>query len=104
MRTIDTRSEDEIIKCRWAGFINFERKVKLEKIDTQKAKTKSCKTVMVGSPEIQDVLPAQRKISSIFRFDDCAIKPKFTEIQGVKWITNRSTEELCYIHNLMHMG
>ena len=72
------------MKSRWAGFINFERKVRLE--NKLSEKTKKEKTVMVGSSEVHDVLPGQHKLCSII--PHLVVRPNFTEIKGVKWITN----------------
>ena len=80
----DKRSIDQIEDSRWAGFVNFERKVYRNKSDAEG----EVKTVMVGSDEVTDVLPGQRHYRSVFGFDDLIIKPNFTEIKGVQWISN----------------
>ena len=46
---------------------------------------------MIGTDEIIDILPGVRQFQSIFNFDDLIIRPKFTEIKGVKWIPNKET-------------
>ena len=73
---MDKRSIDQIEDSRWAGFVNFERKVYRDKSDAEG----EVKTVMVGSDEVTDVLPGQHHYRSVFGFDDLIIKPNFTEI------------------------
>lgn len=84
---MDKRSIDQIEDSRWAGFVNFERKVYRDKSDAEG----EVKTVMVGSDEVTDVLPGQHHYRSVFGFDDLIIKPNFTEIKGVQWISIEKT-------------
>ena len=77
----DTRSKEDIEDSRWAGFVNFRRRVQEDKPDGNGR----VNTVMLGTDEILDILPGVRKFQSIFNFDDLVITPKFTEIKGVQW-------------------
>ena len=84
---MDTRSKEEIEESRWAGFLNFERKVHEDKTDTNG----EAKTVMKGSEGVQDILPGQHTYGSVFGFKDLSSTPRFTEIKGVEWIPNEET-------------
>ena len=75
----DPRSRKAIEDARWANFLHFNRTV-------EEADNKSF-TVMKGG-EVQDVLPGKYKYNDVFRFDDLPIKPRFTEVRGVQWISN----------------
>ena len=51
-------------------------------------------TVMENTGDLQDVKPGKYKVQDIFSFDDMpALKPRYTEIRGVKWTSNKETSK-----------
>ena len=80
----DPRSRTSIEGARWAGFANFNRTVPMGFDDKI--------SVMKSIGEVKDVLPGTYKHSNFFRFSDIPVlKPRYTEVRGVKWVTNKET-------------
>ena len=80
----DSRSRESIEGARWAGFVDFKRTVQMGFDETV--------SVMKATSDVTDVLPGTYKNYDFFRFSDIPVlKPRYTEIRGVKWISNKET-------------
>ena len=48
-------------------------------------------TVMKGSGRVVDVQPGTYNFNDVFSFDDLPVIPRYTEIKGVKWVSDKIT-------------
>lgn len=88
----DPRSRKDMVNERWAGFVDFNRTVEMGIAHFSPGGTekKHHFTVMKGG-EVQDVLPGKYTFNDVFGFDDLPVQPRFTEVRGVQWISNKTT-------------
>ena len=80
----DPRSRASIEGVRWAGFANFNRTVSMGFDDNV--------SVMKSTSVVKDVLPGTYKAGDFLEMLDVPmLKPRYTEICGVKWVRNNET-------------